>query len=157
MICARSYQDIPDDPRDKWLAEEEEEETVEEEEEEISMDKKRIKMTDKELAIAMWVYIKLYIESAELCTETPTITDLKVRFLRAHGKGMFYWYNSCLLCQRYISEINQCNCPLSEGGKDCGQGSTWLDVVSYARSEERRQKALRECDKILKIMEAEDE
>ena len=34
MICARSYQDIPDDPRDKWLAEEEEEETVEEEEEE---------------------------------------------------------------------------------------------------------------------------
>ncbi len=155
MICARSYQDIPDDPRDKCFEDYEEE--IEEEEKEIPMDKKRIKMTDKELAIAMWVYIKLYIESTKLCTESPSVTQLKTRFLRAHRKGMFYWYNSCLLCQRYISEIDKCNCPLSEDGKDCGQGSTWFDVTGYARSEERRQKALWACDRILKIMEAEDE
>lgn len=119
--------------------------------------KKRIKMTDKELAIAMWVYIKLYIESAELCTEALSVTNLKARFLRAHGKGFFYWYNSCLLCQRYISETGQCNCPLSEDGKDCGFDSSWFDVTNYARDEEFRQKALRACDKIIAIMEAEDE
>lgn len=119
--------------------------------------KKRINLTDKELAIAMWVYIKLYIESAELNTEVLTVTELKTFFLREHGKGFFYWYNACFLCQRYVSEIVQCNCPLSEDGKDCGQGSTWLDVVGYARSEEHRQKALWACDRILKIMEAEDE
>ena len=119
--------------------------------------KKRINLTDKELAIAMWVYIKLYIENAELCTESLTVTQLKSYFLREHGKGFFYWYNACFLCQRYISETSHCNCPLSEGGKDCGFGSTWLDVVGYAKDEEHRQKALKACDKILKIMEAEDD
>lgn len=119
--------------------------------------KKRINLTDKELAIAMWVYIKLYIESAKLCTESPSVTSLKTRFLRAHGKGIFYWYNACLLCQRYISEVTQCNCPLSEDGKDCGLGSTWLKVASFATSEKHRQIALEACDKIIAIMEAEDE
>ena len=118
---------------------------------------KRIKMTDKELAIAMWIYLKLYIESAQLSTEALTVTQLKVNFLRAHGKGQFYWYNACFLCQRYISEIAQCNCPLSEGGKDCGFGSTWLNVVGYAKDEEHRQKALVACDKILKIIEEEED
>ena len=119
--------------------------------------KKRIEMTDKELAVAMWVYIKLYIESAELCTESPSVTNLKARFLKAHGKGFSYWYNVCLLCQRYINERGKCNCPLSEDGKDCGMGSTWLVVVSYAKDEEHRQKALKACDKIIAIMEAENE
>lgn len=155
MICARSYQDIPDDPRDEWF-DEEEEETVEEEKE-ISMSKKRIKMTDKELAIAMWAYIKLYIESANLCPEQPSVIELKERFLMAHGKGIYYWYNACLLCQRYISETGQCNCPLSEDGKDCGIDSTWWDTADYTKDELHRQRALKACDKILKIMEAEDE
>jgi hypothetical protein len=119
--------------------------------------KKRINLTDKELAIAMWVYIKLYIESAKLCTESPSVTNLKTRFLRALGKRLFYWYNACFLCQRYISEMVQCNCPLSEDGNDCGEGSAWFDVVCYARDEEHRQKALVACDKIIKIMEAENE
>lgn len=119
--------------------------------------KKRINLTDKELAIAMWVYVKLYIASAKLCTESPSVTQLKVGFLRTHGKGFFYWYNACLLCQRYISETEQCNCPLSEGGKDCGVDSTFGDVIKYARDEEHRQKALVACDKIIAIMEAEDE
>lgn len=119
--------------------------------------KKRINLTDKELAIAMWVYIKLYIESAKLCTEPPSVTQLKTSFLREHGKGSLYWYNACLLCQRYINEVAQCNCPLSEGGKDCGFGSAWWDIMDYAITEERRQRALKACDKILKIMEAENE
>ena len=158
MICARSYQDIPDDPRDKWFEDyEEEEEEIEEEEKEIPMDKKRIKMTDKELAIAMWIYLKLYIEKAELSTEALTVTQLKVNFLKAHGKGQFYWYNACFLCQRYVSEIAHCNCPLSEGGKDCGVDSTWMDVTRYAENEEHRQKALVACDKILKIIEEEED
>lgn len=119
--------------------------------------KKRINLTDKELAIAMWVYIKLYIKSVKLYTESLSVTQLKASFLRAHGKGIFYWYNACLLCQRYINEVAQCNCPLSEDGKDCGFGSAWWDIAHYAITEEHRQKALKECDKILKIMEAENE
>lgn len=121
------------------------------------MSKKRIKMTDKELAVAMWIYVKEYIKSAELCTESLPIPRLKVDFLKAHGKGMFYWYNDCLLCQRHINENGECNCPLSENGKDCGMGSTWWDVIHYAITEEHRQMALKACDKIIKIMEAENE
>jgi hypothetical protein len=119
--------------------------------------KKRIKMTDKELAVAMWVYVKLYIEGAELHTESLTVVQLKENFLKAHGKGFFYWYNACLLCQRYISETEKCNCPLSEDGKDCGMGSSWWDVIHYGMDEEHRQKALEACDKIIAIMEAENE
>lgn len=119
--------------------------------------KKRIKMTDKELAVAMWVYIKLYIEGAELNTESPSVTNLKADFLKAHEKGFFYWYNACLLCQRYVNENGTCNCPLSEDGKDCGVDSSWWDVARYSLTEEDRQKALKACDKIIKIMEAENE
>ena len=119
--------------------------------------KKRINLTDKELAIAMWVYIRLYIENAELCTESLTVTQLKENFLRAHGKGFFYWYNACFLCQRHINEGGKCHCPLSEGGKDCGVGSTWFEVIDYAKDKVHRQKALKACDKIIKIMKAENE
>lgn len=121
------------------------------------MDKKRIKMTDKELAVAMWIYVKEYIKSVKLCTESLSVVQLKTNFLKAHGKGMFYWYNACLLCQRYINENGECNCPLSENGKDCGMGSIWWDVISYGMDEEHRQKALEACDKIIKIMENEHE
>ena len=121
------------------------------------MIKKRIKLTDKELAIAMWVYIKLYIEGAELNTESLSVVQLKTHFLHAHGKNSNYWYNLCLLCQRYITEgyNTRCKCPLAEGGLCCSIGSSWWAVACYANSEEHKQRALKACDKIIKIMEAE--
>lgn len=121
--------------------------------------KKRINLTDGELAIAMWLYVKERIKSADI-TRTEyreSVTGMKQHFLAEHGKGRHYWYNACFLCQRYVSEIAQCNCPLSEDGKDCGFDSTWMDVIRYAENEEHRQKALVACDKILKIMEREAE
>ena len=119
--------------------------------------KKRINLTDKELAIAMWIYVKERIKNADIsCIEKyASITGMKLHFLAEHGKGEHYWYNACLLCQRHISEIGFCDCPLSEYGLDCGTGSTWMKVVGFGTSEENRQKALEACDKILKIMENE--
>lgn len=121
--------------------------------------KKRINLTDRELAIAMWVYVKERIKSADI-TRTEyreSVTGMKQHFLAEHGKGKHYWYNACLLCERYISEGGTCDCPLSEGGLDCGIGSTWLKVACFSTSEKHRQIALEACDKIIKTMEAEDE
>lgn len=121
--------------------------------------KKRINLTDKELAIGMWIYVYNYIASADISTPQASVTNLKVKYLNEHYKGRFYWYNACLLCQRYINEGGNCSCPLSEGGKDCGIGSTWLKVCDYFYSEKNRQEALEACKKIINIMiaEAEDE
>ena len=121
--------------------------------------KKRINLTDGELAIAMWLYVKERIKSADItCTEKyESVTGLKLYFLAEHGKGKHYWYNACLLCQRYVSEGGTCDCPLSEGGLDCGIGSTWLQVASFTTSEVHRQKALKACDRIIRIMEIENE
>ena len=121
--------------------------------------KKRINLTDGELAIAMWLYVKERIKSADI-TRTEyheSVTGMKQHFLAEHGKGKHYWYNACLLCQRYVSEGGTCDCPLSEGGLDCGIGSTWLQVASFATSEGRRQIALEACDRIIRIMEIENE
>ena len=121
--------------------------------------KKRINLTDGELAIAMWLYVKERIKSADITrTEySESVIGMKLHFLAEHGKGKHYWYNACLLCQRYVSERGTCDCPLSEGGLDCGVGSTWFEVVDYTKDEEHRQKALKACDKIIKITEAENE
>lgn len=121
--------------------------------------KKRINLTDGELAIAMWLYVKERIKNADIThiEYHESVTGIKLHFLAEHGKGKHYWYNACLLCQRYVTEGGTCDCPLSEGGLDCGIGSTWLKVASFATSEKHRQIALEACDKIIKIMEAEDE
>ena len=121
--------------------------------------KKRINLKDGELAIAMWLYVKERIKSADI-TRTEyreSVTGMKQHFLAEHGKGKHYWYNTCLLCERYITEGGTCVCPLSEGGLDCGIGSTWLQVASFNTSEVHRQKALKACDKIIRIMEREAE
>lgn len=121
--------------------------------------KKRINLTDGELAVGMWLYIKEKIKVAELNTESLAITDMKIQYLKEHGKARDYWYNYCLLCQRYMSEgYNEtCNCPLFEGGLCCSIGSSWWIVTCYATSEEHRQRALKACDKIIRIMEREAE
>jgi hypothetical protein len=121
--------------------------------------KKRINLTDGELAIAMWLYVKEKIKSADItgAEKYESVTEMKQHFLKEHSKGEHYWYNVCLLCQRYVSERGTCDCPLSEGGLDCGSGSTWLQVANFATSEAHRQKALKACDKIIRIMEREAE
>lgn len=121
--------------------------------------KKRINLTDGELAVGMWLYVKERIKNEDLRTEAECITNMKIQYLKEHGKGKDYWYNLCLLCQRYITEGygTKCKCPLSEGGLCCSIGSSWWIVACYANSEEHRQKALKACDKIIKIMKKEAE
>lgn len=121
--------------------------------------KKRINLTDGELAVGMWLYIKERIKNEDLRTEAECITNMKLQYLKAHGKTGNYWYNLCLLCQRYMTEgyHTKCKCPLAEGGLCCSIGSSWWIVACYAKGEEYRQKALKACDKIIEIMKKEAE
>lgn len=115
-------------------------------------------LEDNQLAIEMWEYIRKKIEEFDPATVTSenvkTVTDWKAEFLKLHGKGVHYWYNMCLLCQRYIDERAKCKCPLSERGKDCGKGSTWEAVCSYYKDKAR---ALKGVEKIIKVMKEEAE
>ena len=114
---------------------------------------KRIKLTDEELAIAMWVYIYFKIASFNVLEDnTVAITKWKFDFLRAHGYGKDYWYNACLLCQRYCNEVRKCKCPLSENGLDCGYDSSYGKVTRYYINEWTNKEALKSCKKIIKVM-----
>lgn len=114
--------------------------------------KKTINLTDGELAIGMWIYVYNYIAGADISYPQVSVTSLKLKYLEKHGKGRHYWYNVCLLCQRYCNEGGKCECPLSENGLDCGIGSSWLKVCDYFYSEKHRQEALEVCEKIINIM-----
>lgn len=116
-------------------------------------------MTEGELAVKMWEYvyqtIKEYAPNPFDNSKAKSVHEIKSDFLRYEGYGEYYWYNSCLLCNRYINEKGKCPCPLSEDGLDCGIGSSWLDVTRYYIDNTCKRKALRACKKILGIMRKE--
>jgi hypothetical protein len=117
--------------------------------------KKRIKLTDEELAIGMWVFIYLKIKAYNRNKDQGvSITNWKHLWLKEHGLGEDYWYNGCLLCQRYMNERHRCKCPLSEGGLDCGEGSLYLCVLRYYYRDnpDSKKQALEACKEIIKIM-----
>lgn len=119
--------------------------------------KKRIKLTDKELAISMWVYI--YLKISEYVIGTDSMSDIcgwKVRYLRAHKKEN-YWRNNCLLCSLHYNTISKCECPLSENGKDCGEGSTYESVCRYYKSKSHKAQALKACKRIIQVLLEDDE
>ena len=121
--------------------------------------KKRIDLTDSQLAIAMWVYIYLRIseydvESADCAT---TITGMKEHFLEEHFRYRL-WHGTCLLCARYYRNLPaHCVCPLSEGGLDCMRGSSYWHVTRYYLTTETKARALTSCKKIIEIMIKEHE
>lgn len=118
------------------------------------MKKKRIDLTDSQLAIAMWVYIYLRIseydvKSADYAT---TITGMKEHFLEEHSRDNL-WHGNCLLCERYYRDLpERCACPLSEGGRDCMAGSSYEYVARYHYTAETKARAMTSCKKIIKIM-----
>ena len=115
--------------------------------------RKRINPTDEELAIGMWVYLYLKIDAFDVDKdEAESVIRWKFNYLEEHGILPEHWYNACLLCQRYINEGGTCNCPLSEGGLDCGYESTYNKVVAYYINEHNKKKALEACKKIIGIM-----
>ncbi len=122
--------------------------------------KKRIKLTDKELAIGMWVYICLYIESYDSkSSEAKLIAMLKKEWMEKHYKASyvvsvdFYWYHDCWLCSN--NGQNPClSCPLGS----CGNGdSLYEGVTKYYHDDIKRVKALvcakRILDTIVKTKE----
>ena len=117
---------------------------------------RRVKMTETQLAVGMWVYIYPYVSTYTKAKEIGnsdyynSISDLKERYLRTHGYGHI-WKNSCLLCNRYFYYSNCTSCPLSEGGKDCDTGSSWQKATLYRRYGYRR-KALYAIKKIMNVM-----
>lgn len=122
--------------------------------------KKRIKLTDKELAIGMWVYIYLYIESYD-CTsfDTVWVASLKQRWLEKHyiksytASEDFYWEHDCWLCHKYWNGNCLC-CPL----RTCGTYSLYDGVTYYYRNKDYQNNALEYAKRILSIIqEVEDE
>ena len=121
--------------------------------------KKRIKLTDKELAIGMWIYIILYIESYDIESEGyKAICKLKGRWLEKHNKVShtrnldFYWVHNCWLCHKYW--YGDClGCPLGS----CDTGSLYDSVMKYYYNDKRQAKALECAKRILNIILAEKE
>lgn len=119
--------------------------------------KKRIKLTDKELAIGMWVYICLYIESYAVNFEKPkAIVSLKRRWLEEHDRESYtnfvapYWMHDCWLCDKYW-EHGCMHCPLGK----CGRGSLYDKVIKFYHSKNKQIKALECSKKILNVILAE--
>lgn len=106
----------------------------------------------------MWVYIYLKISEYEKDSGSY-VCGWKAEYLGAHiHRKEHYWHNNCLLCSRYHNVFG-CKCPLSEDGKDCGEGSTYESVHLYYMDKSHKAQALKACKRIIGIMikEAENE
>lgn len=118
--------------------------------------RKRIELTDKELALGMWLYIALNVARKE----EVKIPYIKKWYLACHNKNRDYWLNGCYLCEKYKGSLTgSCNkCPLrkAQGLKptECGcSGRTWYGrVCSFYTSKEEK---LSCCCKIIDIMRRE--
>ena len=117
--------------------------------------KKRIKLTDKELAIGMWVYICLYIESYDpksFDSRLP-IVILKKKWMEKHykksytGNPEFYWHHDCWLCNKYWKD-NCLHCPLGR----CAESSLYESVTLYYQSKAKQTKALSCAKHILNVI-----
>ena len=122
--------------------------------------KKRIKLTDKELAIGMWVYICLFIESYDTeDAERELIVKLKQNWLLAHGVKSYRinldykWRNDCYFCEKYYYNTTCRNCPL----QSCTTGSLYDSVIEYYHNKDKQSKALECAKRILNVILAEKE
>ena len=116
------------------------------------MKNKRIKLTDEQIAIGMWVYIYLNIKYYREGEHAYSVAYLKLRYL--DGRDV-HWMNSCLLCQRY----DTCNvCPLfhKDNHNKCSHNSYYDKACSYFLSEKHRRRGLISAKKILQVMIEEE-
>ena len=114
--------------------------------------KKRIKLTEKELAIGMWLYIKQRI----MFSEQPEITSIKREYMLKHHASTM-WQNFCILCDKHVRDCS--SCPL--GSCNRNRKTPWAVVTNYVHNlddgtyyrsftlEER----LDACDKIIEAIE----
>ena len=116
--------------------------------------KNRVKLTDKEIAIGMWTYIKLCI----LNHDKNPIALIKYVYLSTHhmiGK----WPNFCILCHKHdekCSECPLCSCSIYHKTPwstvtDCV--FTRNPITNAKKSEITLQERLEACDKIIEAIE----
>lgn len=114
--------------------------------------KKRIKLTDEELALGSWLYVILHIANDK---NFDTIYECKRNYLQVHN--IYDWKNMCLYCNKYY-RYGCVSCPLKdaeikEGMKFddwCGcYNSSWYDNVirpNCYNQKERIRYALKICE-----------
>lgn len=108
--------------------------------------KRRMKLTEKELAIGMWLYIKMNIANRD----NDSITILKYDYLSDHhmsGK----WKCNCILCDKHDGVCLRC--PLVSCSSD--HKTLWAVVTNtvgygYPITIKKRLDA---CDKIIKAIQ----
>lgn len=120
--------------------------------------KERMKLTEKELAIGMWQYIKTRIVCDDNSYGGIYVTYLKRDYLSAHN-CLNLWKNDCILCDKYL----KCElCPLNNciQGKDslyrrvCGVINYGLGVTRELENNKySRDTRLEACDKIIGVIE----
>lgn len=121
--------------------------------------KKRIKLTDNELALGSWLYVLLNMIHDETYHD---IYNGKAKYLLSHGT--YNWHNCCLLCQNQWTDdrfFNCENCPLSIAQKEagltfdpmdgCDEGS-WYETVAFDYDEDSYQKRISACLNICNVL-----
>ena len=64
----------------------------------------RTKLTEKELAIGMWLYIKTCL----ICCDDPIVAQLKYVYMKYHDVPTTLFENKCILCDKYNQECSKC-------------------------------------------------
>lgn len=120
--------------------------------------KKRIKLTEKQLAIGMWLYIKMVIKTRNEYG-IFYLRELKDKYLSAHDRCNL-WENNCILCNAH-SECKACpliSCNPTKSylyQKTCGFRLSKITyyinaAIAYKYGLKTRLKA---CDKIIEAIE----
>lgn len=123
--------------------------------------KKRMKLTEKELAIGMWLYIKMMINKYNVYSMTY-IKSLKRQYLSKHDY-CDVWFNNSILCDKYLFAGFCSGCPLVAYNpakiclyqQACGfilsnNGKYYQSKISHKFYRKTRLKA---CDKIIETIE----
>lgn len=121
--------------------------------------KKRAGLTEKELAIGMWLYIKEYIKHHE-DPERPNyfIKQIKLRYLMGHKfRTASEWPSYCILCYKYWKDCSKC--PLGSCSND--HKSLWSVVTNSLYDDNVKayispftlEERLEACDKIIEAIE----
>ena len=119
--------------------------------------KKRMNLTEKELAIGMWLYVKSRIHTFKnIAIHHSDIMSLKYDYIQEHDT-IADWPSYCILCKRHNKVCPEC--PLGSCGLEdktlwavvtnCVYDANAKAYVSPFTLEER----LEACDKIIEAIE----
>lgn len=116
--------------------------------------KKRMRLTEKQLAIGMWLYVKMCILYSD---DLMIVAQAKSVYLMNHPIAIMLFTNNCILCEKYNLDCSKC--PLGSCSKT--YKTLWSVVnnrvynVDYGRywSPFTLQERLEACDKIIEAIE----